>query len=175
MTHLHADVVVDRPLGEAATVFDGPVAGWLPAIVGPDEASWRTETREGPVHVHVVVHAGDVWVLPDGAHRRTLQVQPDRGDFRDLLVAGLTPRIEGTLSLVGTDDPTRSRLEFDGATRRRSRMTSAVERVVVGDPLVRSGLGTLLHVVARRLVGASVDVASGPRHGAVRVRIPRGR
>ncbi len=154
-------------------LFGGPISGWLPVIVGPDEDTWRAETREGPIRVHVTVHAGEVWVLPDGSHRRALEVQPDRSDFRYMMIAGLTPRVQGELRLEPQDGQT-TRLVFDGHTRRRSRLTVALERVLVGDPLVRSGIQTMLDVIAERLATAPLDPApQGPRHGPVRLPIPR--
>lgn len=171
MTQLDASVDIPRPPDETMPLFDGPVSGWLPVIVGPDEGTWRAETREGPVRVHVLVTPGDVWVLPDDTHRRTLTVTPDRTAARDLLVAGLTPRVEGHLRLEPTDDPGTTRLVFEGHTARRSRLTMAIERLLVGDPLVRSGVDTLLHMVADRLATAT-EPAPDDRGGSRPVRLP---
>ena len=172
MIRLHDDRMVDQDPAVAARLFTGPIDGWLPVVAGPDEDSWRTETREGPVRVHLQVHAGDVWTLPDQSRRRRLVVEPDRTDFHDLVVAGLTPRVTGELWLEPAGD--RCRLVFEGATRRRSLVTSAIERAVVGDPLARSGIDTLLDVIAERLRTAVPNgEAKGPLHGRVRVPLPR--
>ena len=172
MTRLHDDRMVDQQPEVAARVFTGPIDGWLPVVAGPEEDTWRTQTMEGPVRVHLQVHAGDVWTLPDESRRRRLVVEPDRTDFHDLVVAGLTPRVTGELRLEPAGD--RCRLVFEGDTRRRSSVTSTIERVVVGDPLARSGIDTLLDIIADRLAAAGPNGdANGPLHGRVRVPLPR--
>lgn len=174
MTHVRADTVVSRSPDEVLRLFDGPIGGWLPVIVGPEEDTWRAETHEGPVRVHVTVHAGDVWVLPDGTHRREFTVQPDRTDWHDFVTAALTPSIVGHLRVEPLDGVDGSRLVFEGETDRRSRLTTALERVVIGDALVRSGIQTLVDIIAERLRSASLQaVADGPRQGPVRIPIPR--
>lgn len=176
MTHVEATVHIDRPPEQTMPLFDGPISGWLPVIVGPDRETWRTETREGPIRVHVLIHAGSPWSLPDGTHRRTLTVTPDRTSFHDLFVAGLTPRVEGHLRVEPGDDPTTTRLVFEGQTRRRSRITIALERALVGDPLVRSGIDTILEMIAEHLARAEGPSPDDDRSNRpVRVPVPRRR
>lgn len=172
MTHVHAERVIERDPEQTMRLFAGPIAGWLPVIVGPEEETWRAVTREGPIRVHVTIHAGDVWVLPDGTHRRVLDIQPDRTDFHYLLAAALTPRVQGELRLEpATDDTTR--MVFDGQTRRRSRVTIALERLLIGDPLVRSGIDTLLDIITEQMNTATLDSPhEGPRHGPVHLPVP---
>lgn len=173
---MEASVVIPRPPGETMPLFDGPVSGWLPVIIGPHEDTWRVETREGPVRVHVLVHPGGVWSLPDGTHRRTLTVTPDRTSFHDLIVAGLTPRVEGQLRLEPGNDPDTTLLVFEGETRRRSPITTALERALVGDPLISSGVDTLLEMIANRLSIASPPSPDEPRTPRpVRIPLPRRR
>lgn len=173
MTQVRDDRAVDRQPDQAMRLFDGPVAGWLPSIVGPDEDTWRTQTQEGPVRVYLSVHTRDPWVLADGTHCRALNIQPDRTDFHNLVVAGLTPRVDGELCLAPDTDHS-TRLVYKGSTRRRSRLTTALEQLLVGDPLVRSGIDTLLDTIADRLATAPLDPPpDGPRRGPVRVAVPR--
>lgn len=150
MSSLHLEHLVDRDHDEAAALFAGPVPGWMPVVVGPDEDTWRVQTREGITTVELVAEVGDVWVLPDGAHHRRVALRPDASAPRDLVTAGLTPAIEGELRLAPTADG-RALLAFDGRTHARSAVTGAIERHVVGDPLGRSGVETLLETIAARL------------------------
>jgi hypothetical protein len=152
VSSLHSERRVARPADDAFAVFAGPVGDWLPVIVGPDEDSWRVETREAGLRVGLVVEVGGVWVLPDGTHHRRFAARPDATAPRDLVVAGLTPAIEGELWLVADDGE--CRLGFDGRTRPRSRATGWLERLVVGDPLGRSGIASLLDIAADRLARA---------------------
>ena len=161
---------VARSMADTAPVFDGPVRGWLPVMVGPDEATWRTLTTEGWVTLRLVVAAGPAWVLPDGTHHRRLRVEPDRTSFRDLVTAAVTPRVEGELVLA-PDDPG-VRLSFQGATLRRSWVTGPLERRILGDPLSRSGLNTLLDRIAERL-GGGPSSAEGDTAGVVRCIVVR--
>ena len=153
MSHLRIDQDVDRPLDEALAVFAGPVTGWMPVVIGPDEGTWRVETREGITDLQLLVEVGDPWVPADGGHHRRFVARPDPSAFGDLLTAGLTPAVEGELRL--TDSPLAgSRLTFEGETRGRSALTGALERLLVGDALGRSGIHTLLEIVAEQLEAA---------------------
>ena len=155
MSHVRIDQDVDRPLDEALAVFAGPVTAWMPVTVGPDEGTWRVQTREGITDVQLVVEVGDPWVLADGTHHRRLVARPDPSAFADLLTAGLTPAVEGELRL--TDSPLAgSRLTFEGDTKGRSALTGAIERLLVGDTLGRSGIHTLLEVVAEQIEAAAL-------------------
>ena len=153
MSHLRIDQDVDRPLDEALAVFAGPVTEWMPVTVGPGEGTWRVETREGIADVHLVVEVGDPWVLADGTHHRRLVARPDPSAFGDLLTAGLTPAVEGELRLTASP-LAGSRLTFEGDTQARSAMTGALERLLVGDALGRSGIHTLLELMAEQLEAA---------------------
>jgi len=173
VTDVQAERTIERDPDQATRLFAGPISGWLPVIVGPDEDTWRAVTREGPIRVHLTIHAGDVWVLPDGTHRRVLELQPDRTNFRNMLAATLTPRIEGELRLEPDTDHT-TRMVFEGQTQRRSRLTIALERLFIGDSLVRSGIDTLLDIIADQMSTATLEPPpEGPQHGPVQLPVPR--
>lgn len=155
---------IDRPVDEVAQVFDGPVRTWLPVIAGAAPATWRTDAREGLVRVRVVIEASSVWVLPDGTHRRHLRVEPDRSSFRDLVTAMLTPRLQGDLVLRSADEDRAATVTFEGRSTARSRMTGALERLIIGTPLARSGLHDLLDHIAERLATASVPPRAAGDH-----------
>lgn len=151
MSDLRLKLEIERPHREAARVFAGPVVCWLPAIVGPDEHSWRADTKEGPVDVRVQVEAGPVFVHADQTSWRRLTVRPDRTSARNFITALFTPSVQGQLGLSPQDDGASSTLTFEGRTARRSAITTALERFLLGDPLARSGLRTLLSQIAERL------------------------
>lgn len=153
MTHdLRIELVVDRPHAEAATLFDRPLPEWLPAIVGPDERSWRVETREGPVHVQMEVETSSVFVDGGGTHGRGMRIRPDRTAMGNFIVAMLTPTVEGQLELAPRpSDPRTCILRFEGQSTARSRLTNALARFFVGDPLSRSGVRTLVEEARDRL------------------------
>lgn len=147
---------VEREFVAAAEIFAGPPSRWLPVIVGPEERSWRAETREGAAAVRVVVTAGAVVVRRDRVRWRRFTIQPDPTDRTAFLAAWLTPAVVGDLGLAPTDDDT-AELRFEGTTETRSWMTNWLERFLVGDRLSRSAVDTLLGQIAEQLATASAD------------------
>lgn len=149
--------MIDRPFEEVAAVFDGPVSEWLPVIAGPAERSWRTGTREGVVHVQVQLRVSPVFVQPDGTHWRDLMIEADPTQKRAFLTSLLSPRVTGDLGIEPLDDGTRTSLRFRGRSSRRNALTGWIERVLVGDLLVGSGMHTLLDHVVGSLATADAD------------------
>lgn len=164
---VHIELAVHRDFDEASSVFSRDPHAWLPVIVGPDEGTWRTDTREGPVEVRVTLRAGSVFVHRDRSRWRRLGVRPDRTAEGNLLTAMLTPTIEGHVGLVPTGDG-ECLLRFEGASVRRSLLTARLERLLVGDVLGRSGVRTMLEHARRRLEEepADPDDESGSDDGA---------
>lgn len=172
MRTIHDSRDIPRSADEVASRFAGPITGLLSTIIGPDEDTWRAETREGPVRVELLVHIGPAWVHPDGTHRRRFTTEPDPTSELNLLTATLTPRVEGELSLHATG-PGTARLAFDGTTRSRSVLTGALERLVIGDPLSHSGIDTLLDTIAEQLTNPRPgEPSTGPHEGRIRFPVP---
>lgn len=144
---------VDREFEAAAEIFAGPPSQWLPVIAGPEERSWRAETREGLAAVRVVVTAEAVFVR-DRVRSRRFTIQPDPTDRTAFLAAWLTPAVVGDLGLAPTDDGAAA-LRFEGTTEGRSWVTTWLERFLVGDRLSRSAVDTLLGQIAEQLATAS--------------------
>lgn len=156
MTTLQDHRTVERPTSQVMAVFDGQVPAWLPATVGPEEGTWRVVTRESGLPVRLVAIIGGVWVLRDHTHRRRITLQPDLTSFADLILAMFTPRVEGHLRLESGTRPGTTTLHFEGVTTRRSWVTSRLLRWLLGDPLARSGVATLMDLIASRLATAPV-------------------